>query len=326
MKKSISLLVLFLFSTSLWAANKEDTVFVEAKITLQTKTGEIFGTLTSPEKIENIPVALIIAGSGPTDRDGNNPMMKNNSLKMLAHALSKNGIATLRYDKRGIAESKLAGKSEVDLRFDDYINDVKDWISLLKQDGRFSGIVVIGHSEGSLIGMIAATNADRFISIAGAGQSADKLIKGQLSAQPKEIQDISFLVIDSLKMGKTVGNVNPMLYSLFRPSIQPYMISWFKYDPQEEISALHIPTMIIQGTNDIQVTVEDGQDLSKANPDAQLVLIENMNHIFKIVEGDKQANLATYNNPDLPIANQLIELIVGFVLDRSDDLTYTHKK
>lgn len=309
------LLVLLLFATlTADASTGSDTTIVETKITLQTKTGDLFGTLTTPEKFNKVPVALIIAGSGPTDRDGNNPMMKNNSLKMLAAELSKNGIATLRYDKRGIAESKASGKSEADLRFDDYVNDAKDWIQLLKQDKRFSKVIIIGHSEGSLIGMMAGAHATKFISVAGAGQSADKILKVQLSTQPKVVQDLCFPIIDSLKNGKTVENVNPMLFSLFRPAVQPYMISWFKYDPQVEIKKLTIPVLIVQGTNDIQVSVDDARRLSAANPKAKLVLIEKMNHVFKLVEGDRQANLATYSNPVLSVADELVESISKFIL------------
>jgi uncharacterized protein len=309
------LLVLILFSTlTAGASTWRDTTSVETKITLQTKTGDLFGTLSTPEKFKKIPVALLIAGSGPTDRDGNNPVMKNNSLKMLAAGLSKKGIATLRYDKRGIAESKASAKSEADLRFEDYVSDAKDWIQLLKQDKRFSKVMVIGHSEGSLIGMMAGAHAAKFISIAGAGQSADKILKVQLSTQPKEVQDLCFPIIDSLKNGKTVENVNPMLFSLFRPSVQPYMISWFKCDPQVEIRKLTIPVLIVQGTNDIQVSADDANRLSAANPKAKLVLIDKMNHIFKLVEGDKQANLASYSNPVLPVSDEMVKSISGFIL------------
>jgi pimeloyl-ACP methyl ester carboxylesterase len=315
MKKVISLFILTLFaSLAVKASTYSDTTFVEKKMILQTKTGEIFGTLTTPEKFNKIPVALIIAGSGPTDRDGNNPVMKNNSLKMLSVELLKNGIATLRYDKRGIAESSAAGKSEIDLRFEDYVNDAKEWINLLKRDKRFSKIIVIGHSEGSLIGMIAGTTADKYVSIAGAGQSADKILKEQLSAQPKIVTDIAFPIIDSLTKGVEVANVDPMLASLFRASVQPYIISWFKYDPQTEIKKLTIPVLILQGTNDIQVSVEDAKRLSNADPKAHLVLIKNMNHIFKIVEGDRQANIKTYSDPLLPIADELVKSIADFIL------------
>jgi pimeloyl-ACP methyl ester carboxylesterase len=238
--------------------------------------------------------------------------MKNDAFKKLAHELAEKNIASVRYDKRGIAESKAAGKSEVDLRFDDYVNDAKEWIQLLKQEKRFSKVIVIGHSEGSLIGMMAAADADKFISIAGAGQSADKILKVQLGSQPKEVQDLSFPIIDSLTLGKTVDNVNPMLNSLFRPGVQPYMISWIKYDPQIEIKKLSIPVLIIQGTKDVQVSVDDATRLNKANSKSQLVLIEKMNHIFRIVEGDKTANIKTYSDATLPIADELVKSITNF--------------
>lgn len=291
-----------------------DTLFTETPIVLHTTTGDIYGTLTMPEQPQHIPVVLIIAGSGPTDRNGNNPMMKNESLQKLAYGLADHHIASLRFDKRGIGESATASKSETDLRFEDYINDAKGWIELLKKDKRFSKVFVAGHSEGSLIGMIAASGiADGYISIAGAGQSADKILKNQLAGQTRMVQDFSFPVIDSLVAGKTVKEVNPMLYSLFRPSVQPYLISWFRYNPQVEIKKLSIPTLIIQGTSDIQVSVEDAKLLAAARTSAKLVLIENMNHIFRIVAGDRTANMATYSNPALPISNELVNSIVKFI-------------
>jgi pimeloyl-ACP methyl ester carboxylesterase len=291
-----------------------DSTYKETLITLHTTTGDIYGTFTTPVKFKKIPVALIIAGSGPTDRNGNNAMMKNDGLKMLAHNLVNENIASIRYDKRGIAESIKAAKSEADLRFEDYVNDAKEWIDLLKKDKRFSKVIVIGHSEGSLIGMIAAlSNADKYISIAGAGQSADKILKEQLASQPQGIKDISFAVIDTLAMGKKVANINPMFYSIFRPSVQPYLISWFKYDPQTEIKKLTIPILILQGTNDIQVSTEDAKRLSKANKKSKFVLLINMNHILKITEGNRDANIATYNKPTLAISEELVRSIVLFI-------------
>ncbi len=312
--KSLNLLILLTINIPIVTASiNGDTTFIETGITLQTSTGEIFGTLTIPGRPERIPVALIISGSGPTDRDGKNPMMKNNSLKILATELSKNGIATLRYDKRGVADSKAAAKSEKDLRFDDYVSDAKEWIYLLKKDNRFSEVIIVGHSEGSLIGMLAGMSINKFISIAGFGQSADKVLKEQLSSQPKVVQDLSFPIIDSLKHGNTIETVPPMLNSLFRPSVQPYMISWFKYDPQDEIKKLSIPILILQGTNDIQVGVGNARRLSNANPNAELFLITGMNHILRITDGDRQANLTTYSNSNLPIAEELVKAITDFI-------------
>jgi pimeloyl-ACP methyl ester carboxylesterase len=309
----IAVMLVLLNSPSMAMADT-DTSFTETNIVLHTASGDIAGTLTIPAQPGKMPVALIIAGSGPTDRNGNNPMMKNESLKKLAHGLASNNIASLRFDKRGIGESKNAAKSEADLRFEDYINDARSWIDLLKKDTRFTKVFVAGHSEGSLIGMIAALQtASGFVSIAGAGRSADKILKEQLAGQPPAVKDPSYPIIDSLVLGKTVQNVPQMLFALFRPSVQPYMISWFHYDPQTEIKKLTIPVLIVQGTNDLQVTVEDANLLSKSNTKAQLTLIKNMNHILRIVEGDRKENLAAYITPTLPISEELITTISAFV-------------
>lgn len=284
-------------------------------IELTTKTGTIYGTLQIPAVDRQVPVALIIAGSGPTDRDGNNPAMKNNSLKMLADSLQTHGIASLRYDKRGIAASQEAGPDESELRFENYIDDVVAWLELLKSDKRFSKFFVLGHSEGSLIGMVAAgkSTVDGYISIAGAGFKAGDILKTQLAAQPEPIKSACYSSIDSLEAGKTFSDVNPLLYSLFRPSVQPYLISWFRYDPRMEIKKLSSPVLILQGTTDIQVSVKDAENLKNAKPDATLAIIEGMNHILKNAPADRQANIATYTNPELPLNGEFVKKVLEFI-------------
>ena len=287
----------------------------ETIVKLETETGTIEGALLVPGGKEKGPCALIVAGSGPVDRDGNLPGMTNNSLKMLGTELLKNGITTLRYDKRGVGKSKDAGSKEENLRFEHYIADVEDWIRVLASDDRFSNIFVIGHSEGSLLGMIASQgkNVDGFISISGLGQSADELLKKQLKSQSPEVLKISLPIIDQLSRGRTVSDVNPALFALFRPSVQPYFISWFKYSPCHEIAKLSIPILIVQGATDIQVGEADAARLAEANPKAKMKMIKGMNHILKDADNDRMKNLQTYNQPDLPIKRELVEVIVGFV-------------
>lgn len=287
----------------------------EEEITLKTKTGDIKGSLLVPSNSEKVSVVLIISGSGPTDRNGNNPNMTNNSLMMLANELKKNGIASLRFDKRGIGESTSSGMQESDLRFENYVNDVKGWVDLLKESNKFSKIIVLGHSEGSLIGMIASQKAEveKFISVAGAGNSAGDIIREQLKAQPAVVLNQSLPIIEKLENGEREENVPQMLYALFRPSVQPYMISWFKYDPQIEIAKLNKPVLIVQGTTDIQVSVLDADKLASANNKAQKQIIEGMNHILKEAEMDRLKNIQTYSMPDLPLKKPLIEIIVKFI-------------
>ena len=122
--------------------------------------------------------------------------------------------------------------------------------------------------------------------------------------------------IDSLKNGHTIENVDPAYFALLRPSVQPYLISWFKYDPQVEIKKLIIPIQIVQGDTDIQVRTDDAELLKTAAPEAKLVIINGMNHIFKPSSSDRQENVATYRDPDFPIMQELVNSITKFILGR----------
>jgi hypothetical protein len=305
----VSTLLYFLFATIFTLAQEEIIV-------LETPTGNIEGTLLVPSK-ENVPLVLIIAGSGPTDRDGNSGSLKNNSLKMLAQGLYDNNIASFRFDKRGIAKSAKAMTSEEDLRFEHYIQDVQQWHSLLKDDSRFSSFIILGHSEGSLIGMIASQTVipDKFISLAGPGVSMQATIRRQLADQPPYVLSMSLPIIEELEKGKTVDSVAPLLNMLFRPSVQPYLISCFKYDPAIEISKVKCPVLIIQGTTDIQIQVEDAKKLAAANSNSELVIIEGMNHILKEADANRFLNLRTYGDPSLKLKQGLIESITSFIVD-----------
>lgn len=296
------------------------SAYSESEIILKTSTGDISGTLMVPDKVKKSPVVLIIAGSGPTDRDCNSPLgVKTNAYKMIAESLAENKISSLRFDKRGIGKSKGAVKSEADLTIDTYIDDAIAWIQLLKQDKRFKNIIVLGHSEGSLIGMVAGekTGISKYISVAGSGRPADVILREQLEKQlPPQLLKESDDAMDSLKAGKMVKKVNPVLLSLYRPSIQPYMISWLKYNPAVEIKKLKIPVLIIQGTTDIQVSTEDAKLLYAAKPDAKFMMVENMNHVLKESEADRQKNIETYNKPDLPLKEGLMKGICDFIKAR----------
>ena len=314
--KRVFFLILALHYLAFFSAKCQDLgSYQEDSISIEGDHNKIFGSIIIPYPNIDRAVALIIAGSGPTDRNGNNPMMKNNSLKMLAESLAEKGIASLRYDKRGVAASLAAGMPEKSLRFEHYIDDAISWMEMLSKDERFDKTMIIGHSEGSLIGMIAAarSNTDAFISIAGPGEAADLVLKRQLISQPPFIRDRLYAMIDSLKEGFTLKKVDPSYYTLFRPSVQPYLISWFRYDPQIEIKKLNIPILIIQGSTDIQVGIEDAEKLKKAVPEAKLTIIKGMNHIFKPSSSDRQENIATYRDPDLPIVEELIREIVDCI-------------
>jgi pimeloyl-ACP methyl ester carboxylesterase len=312
--KAYTLLLIFVLPNLLFA--QEKSKISESEIVLNTSTGNIYGTLTVADNVNKTPVIIIIPGSGAPDRDGNmQPVLQTNTYKMLSEKFAESGISSLRYDKRGAGKSKAAITSESELKFENYVDDVVGWINLLKTDNKFSKIILLGHSEGSLTGIIAATktNVSSFISVAGVGKSVDKLLKEQLKNLPPQLLAESSKIIDSLKAEKTISEVNPQLFSIFRPSVQPYLISWMKYDPAIEITKLKIPLLLIQGTTDLQVTVNDAELLFKSKPDAQLAIIENMNHVLKESSSDMQENSATYRNPELPLKPELVDKIIKFV-------------
>ena len=312
----VFLFLFFLVGSASFGQSENRLGYFELDQTLQTSTGELSGTLTVPILKGTFPVALIIAGSGPTDRNGNNAQMKNNSLQLLAHELAAQGIASLRYDKRGIGKSASAMISEEQLRFENYVEDAKAWSAQLKTDPRFRKLIIIGHSEGSLIGILACEQADVFVSLAGAGRSIDVILKEQLAVQlkgEKKLLRAANEGLSKLKEGKLVENTPAELFGLFSPSVQPYMMSWMKYDPAVEISNLKIPIVIIQGSTDLQVQVKDAELLHAASVGSRYILIEGMNHIFKMAPSDREKNIETYSKPELPIVQELIRAICNSV-------------
>lgn len=300
-----------------WQEKKEEqTKKAPSNLVLKTPTGNIYGTMTKPEGGAAMPVVLIVPGSGPTDRDGNNPVgITAASYRMLSDSLVSHGIAVARYDKRGIGESTPAGINEAKMTFEDMIKDVEGLVRMLKTDNPRSKIFVLGHSEGSLIGMIAAgrEKVSGFISVSGIADPADKILYKQIAAQSEDLAAKARKIMDSIKKGYTATEIDPLLEGIFRASVQPYIRSWFKYDPEAEIKKLKVPILIIQGTTDIQVGTEEANKLKKAAPTASLKIINGMNHVLKQASSDRTQNIATYSDPSLPLDPSLVSDIVKFV-------------
>ncbi|WP_339252432.1 alpha/beta fold hydrolase [Sporosarcina sp. FSL W8-0480] len=306
------------FPLQLTKGSTEETPDTGEAVQIDLEEGKMTGVLEVPKGDGPFPLMVIIAGSGPTDHNGNSPLIpgKNNSLKMLAEELADKGVASIRFDKRGVGENQSLSGNEENILFDDFINDAAAWVQFAKNDNRFSKVGIIGHSEGSLIGMVAAekTDADSFISIAGAGRSIDQVLLEQLEPQlPVNLLKESDDILQKLKKGEQVEKISPELQSLFRPSAQPYMISWLKYDPVKELQKLSSPVLIINGTRDFQVPVADAEQLHDGKKDSKLVIIQNMNHILKEAPEDQVGNLATYMDPTLPLAKGLMDEIIDFL-------------
>lgn len=287
-------------------------------VTLSTPTGMLHGTLQRPAGDCPHPVALVIAGSGPTDRDGNTALLpgRNNSLTMLGQALAERGVASLRYDKRGIAASAAAGPREADLRFDTLVDDAARWVRLLAADARFTRVLVVGHSEGALIGTLASAQSptSALVLLAGPSEPAATVLRRQLADRlPPSLAERSEALLKTLEAGRTDPDVPEALNVLYRPSVQPYLVSWFRHDPAQALARLAVPCLIVQGTTDVQVRPEDARRLHAARPACTLTLVDGMNHVLKTVPADPAAQQASYSNPALPLADGLQQALTSFL-------------
>ena len=288
---------------------------VAAQVNIPVKGQSIVGDLLDPE---SKTLCIIIAGSGPTDKDGNSKILQgnNNSLLYLAEYLDELGVASFRYDKRGLTREEYPPVNESDLRFEDYVQDAVDIYEFFKAKNKYDKIGFIGHSEGSLIGVLASkkVNPDFFISLCGLGSPAFEPMKKQLAQLPELLRIEAFGYLYKLALGDTLADVNPQLNAVFRSSVQPYLISWFQYNPSKEIAALSCPILAIQGTHDLQVELSEGEKLKAANKQVNLVDIKEMNHVLKIAPIDRLENMATYSNPDIELHPKLKKEIEKFVV------------
>jgi len=305
--KYIFIFLSFCFSSIIFA---QDSTYTKQEISVNK---HIDGTLLTPNNITKPNLAIIIAGSGPTDRDGNQNFLKNNSLKKLAVNLTKKNIATYRYDKRIVKQLK-SKNIDKDIMFDDFVTDAKSIIDYFKNSQNFNKIYVIGHSQGSLVGMLAAKDrADGYISLAGAGQSIDQVIIEQINKTAPNFTKDTERVFKTLREGKTTTNYPIALSSIFNIEIQKFMINWMQYNPTEVIKSLKMPVLVVNGTKDLQVSENEAKLLQEANEKAILKIIQNMNHVLVTINGDDLENSKSYAETQRPIAEGLIEAITDFI-------------
>lgn len=306
----------FLF---IWVSAK---AFHEEEVELKAPHCTLKGTLTTPTATtDSTTLIILIAGSGPTDRNGNNPQMTNNSLKMLSDMFVESGYACLRYDKRAIAASELESLQPNGISFEDFINDAIGWVNQYATDERFQDIVLAGHSQGSLVAMCAAnrcTNVAAVISLAGAGEPISEVLKWQLGQTlSPEIRGVVDAKLDTLAKGDTLKEVPDYLEVMFHPSIQPFLITWMKYDPAKEAREMKVPLLIINGTTDVQVSVDQAKLLHTAQPDAAYAIIKNMNHVLKFTkEKSGFSQLPVYGDPKMALHPKLSKPILKFLEEK----------
>jgi len=282
--------------------------------------GALHGTLLPPA--DGGPLLLIIPGSGPTDRDGNNPLgVRAAPYRLLAEALAARGIGSVRIDKRGMFASAGAVEDANAVTIADYAADVHNWTASLRAQTGATCIWLVGHSEGGLVALTAAQQPDGLcglILLSTAGRPLGMVMREQLRANPANAPtlDQALTAIDRLEARETVevSALHPALQALFAPQVQPYLMDMLVRDPAALAARIARPMLIVQGDRDLQVTPADAQALHRAQPEATLAILPHVNHVLKSVASDERAaNMATYMDPDLPIAPDVVAAIADFL-------------
>jgi len=281
-------------------------------------TAGLAGSFVRPDGKDPAKAVLMIAGSGPTDRNGNSRLgVDANYLEMLARHLSGASIASLRYDKRGVGGSKALVTSEAALRFFDFVGDAETWRNWLHGQPDIACVFVLGHSEGGLIATLVAEKSEPagLVLVMSPGRTFGSVLHTQLNSVPMEkpLRTEALSVLKTLEGGQQVSKVNQKLDNIFRPSVQPYLLSILNINPAQELAKLTAPALLISGGQDLQVNAVDFAALKKARPDAQAIRISTMNHVMKDVTGDRKANLTSYRNPDLPLSSELSTAVTNFI-------------
>jgi uncharacterized protein len=285
------------------------------------RAGALSGTMLRPKA--SGAAILIIPGSGPTDRDGNNRLgIKGSPYKVLAESLAGRGLTTVRVDKRGMFGSSGAAADPNAVTIGDYAGDVHVWVKVIRHETGAPCVWVAGHSEGGLVALASSQKPEGFcglILLAAPGRVLGQVMLEQLRfalGDGHALQQAAS-AIQAMEAGRhpDMRSMHPALQHLFAPPIQGFLISMFSYDPARLIAGFHKPVLIVQGERDLQVSVADARRLKQAAPEAKLVLLPDTNHVFKTVKSaDTDANMASYATPGIPLAPGLVDEISDFIL------------
>lgn len=295
---------------------------VESYVEIPGGPGPLKGTMLAPRDAA-LPIAAVIhPGSGPTDRDGDNPLgVKGATYRLLAEGLAQHGVTTVRIDKRGMFASGSAAADPNAVTVAVLAADANAWASDLKRRTGLPCVWLLGHSEGGLVALIAASadNPDicGLILVATAGRPLGAVLREQLQANPANAPLLpqALAAISELDAGRKVDTtgMHPALLPLFRPAVQGFLIESFRQDPAVLAAKIEKPILILQGETDLQVSVADARALKVAQPKASLVLLPEVNHVLKTAPADPGANFSTYADPSLPLAPGVVEAIAEFV-------------
>jgi len=280
----------------------------------------IAGTWLRPEGATT--GVLIVAGSGPTDRDGNSILgIKTDAYRQLAEGLAAVGIASLRFDKRGVGASR-AGRDgrpfdEKDVTIHTYAEDAAALAAWIGKQPGIRSVAIVGHSEGGLLALLAARRqkVDKLVLLMSAGRPLSVILRQQFDRQPmpEALRDAIERAIGELEKGRDAGELKPPLDTLFRPSVQPFLKSVLAIDPAPLVKEQAAPILVIGGGGDLQIGRFDFNALVEARAGIRSRWEPRLTHTLKEVLDDDPGQTRGYSDPSLPVMPVVIEAVAGFL-------------
>ncbi|MCA0360481.1 MAG: alpha/beta fold hydrolase [Armatimonadetes bacterium] len=291
----------------LWILAAEPMTLTE--VTMQGAGIELAGVLTVPSGVtKNAPAILLMPGSGPTDRDGNQPGFTTNLLKDLSEALAGEGYVTLRFDKRPVARYQSVWPKTLPeigpfFNWDNHIADAKAAAEFLKSRPEVDKkrIAILGHSEGGLFATAIGKDvgAKALLLLGSPGRNMGDILYGQVAAQVSaapwddakkaEFNRRHRQTIDHLtKTGEIHSETPSELLGLYNASAKDLMVGYFRATPLPWVEAFKGPIFIANGESDVQILAKEDATLleaaakkNKKRP-VSLVIVPEASHNFKL--------------------------------------------
>ena len=284
--------------------------------------GALAGTLELPEA--PLATALILPGSGATDRNGNSELFQADTYRLLAETLAEYRIATARIDKRGLGGSLDAVEDGNDVSFADYIADTRAWRDTLLAQTGHDCLWLIGHSEGSLIAMMAEGEGQicGLVLLTVPGYVVSEELVQQMVRFSFGTADADALRngMEALIEGRPISDADlpPTLRQMLPEEVRGFAAELFATDPAALLADTTGPVMAVHGTADIQISAEGLPRLHEAREGVLFVTLAGMSHMLKTEELGSDGLYQSYIDPSLPLHPDLVPPMVDFILGESD--------
>lgn len=295
---------------------QSEAVFLPGTLTIPGETDTF-----TPEKGLDVPLLVLVSGSGKADRNGNNRDVpgRNDVLALLAREMRNRGVATLRYDRRGTGEAYLLEKPSTSTSIDTHAHDLARILELGRQWVGGGRLLVAGMHEGAWIAAAALRSfkypdeiVDGFAVLDSSGEPPMEALDSSLMALGNELHALGMQAARNLVAGQPLPALPEVLADFFAPSRLTWLASWLAFDPVRDIADCGVPVLFVRGTEDMQVSEDQFARLCAARPSAPRRFIPGMNYLLKKVENEEQ-NYDAFVNPAYPVHPLLADLLASWV-------------